>query len=608
MFAKRSTIISVVRNPAYLLCLLLVLGLAGCGGSSGSGSSGNNLPPADTSYLLPPGADRTWLLADELLGQSLRADSPYHNAYFMPVGSASDALHGLSGTLTLTGTALSSNGPGSFEGPSLLNFPRVDLKFISHNGFLVPLEQGAQFNDQDSNYWEIIVSPGRTWSEPGDGNWSRASFPFVLIHRFRNQAHNGLASFLFDGQTVSNLRVQVVQETAAWSRDDYWGQLPVSFSAEEFPDETAIRAEFDQRRANELAIESWASLEALHGAALDGFDKFVGLTDISASGLLLDDIIYLSACPTRYGDFPYCRYMRHGAFSVTKSAGAALALLRLAQKYGPAVFDERIDSFLTITASHNGWTGVTFSDVLNMAVGVGDLSPDPNSDDIFADEGQPKMEQFQLIDSASDKLHEAFTYKNYPWGPGEKLRYNSTHTFVLAAALDAYIKSVEGPQASLSSLLADEVYRPIGITSLPLTETIEAAGQPGIPLLYVGMYPTIEDIARIAKLLQAEGNLNGEQILHQALTATALFRRSNQGLLADWWQNSIAPNRYLLSFWSWPIQEADGCRVSVPSMSGFGGNIVSILPNGVSAFRFADAQYYSPEPLIDIARRLGASC
>jgi hypothetical protein len=31
--------------------------------------------------------------------------------------------------------------------------------------------------------------------------------------------------------------------------------------------------------------------------------------------------------------------MRHGVFSVTKSLGAALALLRLAQKYGDAVPD-----------------------------------------------------------------------------------------------------------------------------------------------------------------------------------------------------------------------------------------------------------------------------
>jgi hypothetical protein len=608
MLAKPHSIISLVQNPVYLLCLLLVLGPTGCGGSSGSGSPGDNLPPADTSYLLPPGANRTWLLADELFGRSSRANSPYHNSYFMPVDPADEAQHSISGTLTLTGVALSSNGPGSFEGQTLLNFPRVDLKFISHDGFLVPLEQGVQFNDQDSNYWGIIVSPGRTWSEPGDGNWSRASFPFVLIHRYRNQAHNGLASFLFDGQDVSNLRVQVVQETAAWSRFDYWGLLPVSFSVENFPNEADVRAEFDDRRANEFAIQSWSSLEALHGSALGGFDGFVALTDISASGLLMDDVIYLSACPTRYGDFPYCRYMRHGAFSVTKSAGAALALLRMAEKYGPAVFDERIDSFLTVTASHDGWNGVTFGDVLNMAVGVGNRSPDPNSDDIFADEGQPKMEQFQLIDSAADKLREAFTDNNYPWGPGEKLRYNSMHTFVLAAALDAYLKSVEGPQASLASLLADEVYRPIGITNLPLTKTIEPSGQPGIPLLYVGMYPTIEDIARIARLLQAEGSWGGSQILHQELTATALFRRSNQGLLANWWQNSIAPNRYLFSFWSWPIEEAGGCRVSIPSMSGFGGNIVSMLPNGVSVFRFADAQYYEPKPLVDIAQRLGASC
>ena len=67
--------------------------------------------------------------------------------------------------------------------------------------------------------------------------------------------------------------------------------------------------------------------------------------------------------------------MRHGVFSVTKSLGAAVALLRLAQTYGDQVFDLKIKDYVTVTATHDGWERVTFADALNMATGIGDLAP-----------------------------------------------------------------------------------------------------------------------------------------------------------------------------------------------------------------------------------------
>lgn len=599
-------------GPGAIACTIwasvVIVVLAACSDSGGPTSPLTGHPSADTSYLLPPTTGRTWLTAEELLGPSLRADSPYHNDHFMPVGTWQEAQHEISGTLHLTGTSMKSSGPGTIDGQSVLAFPHVDLSFISHRGFLIPLNEDRQFDDQSNQFWGIILSPGRTWSESDDGNWSRASFPFVLVHRYHNQAHNGLASFLFDGQSISNLRIQIVQETAAWAREDFWGHLPVTFTSTQFPEEAVIKDHFDQRQADEVVIENWDALEALHGSTLPNFDANVSLADISASGLLMDGILYLSACPTRYGEYPYCRYMRHGAFSVTKSAAAALALLRLAEKFGPGVFDERIDTHLNVTSAHNGWTGVTFRDALNMATGIGDLSPNPESNDVFADENQAKMGRFVEMQSADDKLAVAFSYQNYSWGPAEKLRYNSTHTFVLSAAMDAYLKSREGVEASIADMLVNEIYRPIGIHVLPLSATIETDGTPGKPLLYVGLYPTLEDIARIADLLQSEGTHNGQQILHAESTAAALYRRAENGLIAGWWTNEVGANRYLLSFWSWPMSESGGCRVEIPTMSGFGGNIVSLLPNGVSVFRFADAHYYEPAPLVGVARQLGPSC
>jgi CubicO group peptidase (beta-lactamase class C family) len=78
--------------------------------------------------------------------------------------------------------------------------------------------------------------------------------------------------------------------------------------------------------------------------------------------------------------------MRHQVFSVSKSLGAALTLLRLAQTYGDRVFDLKIKDYVRVTAFHDGWERVTFADALNMATGIGDNWPRREPNQPFADE------------------------------------------------------------------------------------------------------------------------------------------------------------------------------------------------------------------------------
>lgn len=44
-----------------------------------------------------------------------------------------------------------------------------------------------------------------------------------------------------------------------------------------------------------------------------------------------------------------------------------------------------------MAATHAGWDDVTFADALNMATGIGDLSPQREANDALADENKPKM-------------------------------------------------------------------------------------------------------------------------------------------------------------------------------------------------------------------------
>ena len=264
--------------------------------------------------------------------------------------------------------------------------PAFSVEFFTHGDRLVPVERGIVRPPGT-----VILSPGRVWSEPGDQGMSRASFPFVVVNELNNGTHNGLATFLFDDTRVSALSFQFVQETMAWERNDYWGRAPVAYAAGPIAGESDLRARFDEELRRQAPMQPWSALPASARPLLYGIDGEVGLDDVSASGLVVDGVLYVRGCNTRYGPYPYCREMRHGVFSVTKSLGAAIALLRLAQKYGDAVFDARIADYVPITAPHDGWERVTFADALGMATGLGEGSSQRHPNDPLADENKPRM-------------------------------------------------------------------------------------------------------------------------------------------------------------------------------------------------------------------------
>jgi Beta-lactamase len=445
----------------------------------------------------------------------------------------------------------------------------------------------------------LILSPGQVWSEPGDGGMSRASFPFVVVNPYNNGTHNGLATFLYDDTRVSALRFQVVQETAAWAKFDGWGQAAMTYTPGPIADEAAVRAQFAAELQQQTPIRPWSAVPVSSGApGLESFDGDMAPEDVSASGLIVDGVLYVRGCETRYGPYPYCRHMRHGAFSVTKSLGAAVALLRLAQTYGEQVFDLKIKDYVTVTAAHEGWEGVTFAHALNMATGIGDLAPQREPNEVFADDMKPKLFQFMRAQTAKEKLDVSFSYGQYPWGPGEVLRYNGTHTFVLAAAMDSFLKRQAGPQAHLWDMVVAEVFQPIGIFQAPMMHTQEADGGRGIPILAYGLYPTIDDVAKLTTLLQHGGQHQGQQLLHAGKLAEALYKTNARGLPNNSVKNRFGEGRYQLSFWSAPSRTATGCVFQILYMLGYGGNFVVLLPNGISAFRFADGDHYDVDSMV----------
>ena len=256
---------------------------------------------------------RDRLTFDEMMAELPNRDGPIHNDYFMPVGPSEPARHEIDGTLGFAGA-------GFLKGTG--RFPGFSATFFTSDGYLVPVER--DIIRSNSGDWDIVLSPGRVWSEQGDNGWSRASFPFTLVGRNYAGSHNGLAIFLFNDTEVSDLTFQIVQESASWSRFDAWSRIRLIYRPGPIEDIPELAAAFADELARRLPTAPLNSLDA-RADLLDGIAR--DLQHVTVTALLDDGVLYMGPCHTRFGDYPYCDDMRHEIYSATKSASAALSLL-----------------------------------------------------------------------------------------------------------------------------------------------------------------------------------------------------------------------------------------------------------------------------------------
>jgi len=318
--------------------------------------------------------------------------------------------------------------------------------------------------------------------------------------------------------------------------------------------------------------------------------------------------------------------MRHSASAASTTLSATLAMLRLAEKYGPKVFDLKISDFLDIQTYHEGWNSVTFGHALSMSTGVGFRSQEltkslksssttmqtlsavtsseaqtssPESPhNVGREEENHTLFKWLLQGSSHEKLSMALRISgDFPWGPGELNHYDSTHIYILSAAMDAYLKSQEGPNSDIWNMMQAEVLEPIGVFHLPMQRTIENDSSLGLPLMFMGLYPTIEDVAKIAQLFHSGGVHDGRQLLHAGKVSEALYlTEEKHGLPTGFYGG-----HYHLGFWlnptpwwfKWTDRHSNwirtNCEVWLPHAAGFyGATAIHILPNGTTAFRFAD--------------------
>jgi len=533
---------------------------------------------------------RGTLKASELTRPDAGAVEIVDYSWFLPIGESGPAVHRFEGTLTVPRFEMQRS---SYSYPIQRFFPGFSVGFVAVDGYLVPSERSIIVSPDN---WSLILSPGKVWSEPGDDGLSRASFPFILgsppDRQFgAGESHNGVATFVFDDTTVSAFRFQITQETAPdGDIYDMWGQVPMAYEPGIVDETGVIASDFAKELADQVLVADWSDLEVMVDSdVLDSFTTGLEPDEISAAGVVVDGVVYLQPSRTRSGDYPYPRYMQHGAASVSKSIGAGVAMLWLAERYGENVFDLHIVDYLDVTADHDGWVDVTFGDVLNMATGVGDNSPDRSPYDFDANEAGPNYRDFYLAETVTGKLDAAFAAGNYSWGPNEIARYTSSQTFVLAAAMDSFLKATEGPDVNLWERLTEEVFRPIGVHHMTMMSIPSDDGEGGVPYMASGLRLTIDDAAKITSLLQNRGAHDGEQLLHPTRTSDALYRSGQLAGLPTGKTFSDGDQAYHASFWSLGHQTDTGTYFQVPFMSGAGGITIFLAPNGVSTFVFTDA-------------------
>lgn len=572
----------------HFLVLVPVIALLMSGCQPAKAPSSPTEPPltatqASTSTASQP---RQLLLADHLINGFIFT-SPVDEAALTPPQGADSAKHPFEGRLELLGEQEGGNWEvlHGEPGPAYAYLPEFDFEFVQSEGYLVPVQRGVIIADHP--VWNYILEPGRAWQEAGDGTYTRASIPFTLIPKGGNSTFNGTLTFLYDDQQVSKVWYQVTQETASFTRLNLWGLLEAVYHSGAVDGADQVREAFAIELAGRLPVKPLRALgEDYPGVDISAFGDGVTPAHLTWVGVVVNGTNYLGGCQTRFGTYPYCESMRAASFSTAKSAFVSVALMRLAQKYDPAIPTYLIKDFVPeYAASPGDWEQVTFNHALDMATG------NYVSTGFMEDDNSQKMGEFFGAKAYAERIKEAFDTPHAA-EPGKRWVYRTSDTFILTRAMHNYLQAQQSPEADIYQFVVDEVYRPLGIgpgaytTMRTSDDNWQGQAEGGY-----GLWWAPDDIAKIGMLLNNQaGKINGEQILHPTLLEASLQQDpADRGVIIDrqrWYNNA---------FWASLYTQGDGfgCEFWVTQMLGVTGNVVALFPNGITYYYFSDNEEFT---------------
>lgn len=463
------------------------------------------------------------------------------------------------------------------------SFPTdFDYAFVQDGDALLPVRRGDIVTSHP--YWNLVLEPGRVWDEPGDHGFSRAALPFALVQKDMNCTHNGVLSFVFRSNgEISRVAMQVSSETCNYLHIDMWGLLQATYVSVPVADHDAVVAAYRRHLAARLPVRPIAQLAVAHPginlAALELGDARAR----TAYGLVANDIHYVSDCPTRHGEYPFCDVLDIPSYSVAKTLVAALASMRMEQLY-PGTMQQNVATHATDPACRGAdWAGVRFSNLLDMNTGHYD------STSYMADEDAVKVQGFFYATGAARKTH--FSCAAYPRkaDPGTRWVYHTSDTYLLGMMLNDTLRAQPGRagQDIFRDVLVKDIFAPLALSATAQTSmrTDDAAAQ---PLFGYGLTLHRDDFARLAIFIgNQHGAIDGTQLLDPGMLRAAMQQDPQARGLAV---ASLPEFRYQHGFWARNVQPLLGCThpTWVPFMSGYGGLSVVLFPNGSIYYNVAD--------------------
>ena len=485
--------------------------------------------------------------------------------------------------------------------------------FVQSGSYLIPSRQGLAITGSPT--WNYIVGPGRVWREDGDDGYMRASLPFALVQRNQNCVHNGEMTFLFSAAKspkVSNVYYQITQETCYPMKFNLWGTVSASYSPRAVAGNATLKKNHATELSHRMAAKPFRALQTdfpKSGIDIATFTHaYKNPENVTTYGLVINGINYVSGCPTRFGEYAFCADMRLPSYSIAKSVFAGVALMRLGQLYGRGVYSELVKSFVPQYVLGGKWDATTFGNTSDMATG------NFNLDGYEADEDSPTMDTFLVDEKFEAKVADAFAFNRNYAPPGTKWVYQSSATFLLTQAMNAYLHQRKVSGTDIFDMVRDDVYIPLGVSQGGLT-TIRTDNSPtGAPSGYYGLFFSQDDIAKIGRFLnESSGTINGVQTLEPTRLKEALFRgtpnstvsgvpivnaSAASALGAPVLGSKLVLNsrRYSHGFWGRYMSATEfpqySCNFWISIMAGYGGNIVALLPNGTTFYIFSDGKEY----------------
>jgi len=593
-----------VEHPALLRLLFLCSALAAW------------CPPAWATPTVPGdrlsgdgNVNRSVLTYNDLFSNTVPSAPVDDGAGFALPANAAPPSQAFEGTLALTAPTTSGGAQilrDDFADDAANNSPWRHLapfsfQFVQNGSYLIPVQQGLVITGGAA--WNYIVGPGRVWQENKDRGYMRASFPFALVERNQNCVHNGEMTFLFNRKkspNISMVRYQVTQETCLYFKLNMWGQLAATYTPASVANADALENAEAAEVANRLPTKSFSALATDYpnsGINPANFTQgFKSPADITTYGLLINGIDYVSNCQTRYGAYAFCDNMRLPSYSIAKSTFAGLAMMLLGQRYKAAVYGMLIRSYVPQYSDGGDWTNVTFNNTADMATG------NYLSSGIDADESSPQELAFLTAEPYGAKIADAFTPFPHKAVPGTTWVYQTHATFILTQAMNSYLQQQQGSGADIFNAIRDSVFKPLNMSQGSLSTLRTDNSASGKPFGGYGLFFIQDDVAKIGRFLNASGGaIHGMQVLEPTRLQESLFRTANPAALGVPVPDRGTPTvpntfRYHNYFWAKYMTTTEfpqyRCNFWVSFMSGYGGNTVLLLPNGVIYYLFSDGNEF----------------